>query len=243
MLTTTELDQFARNYYLATDIADHRLEHQIQLDSIPRILSHVDPGSRILELGYGDGLLTEALQQRFHGAQLLEGSDLLCERARAKHEGIIVHNALFETFAPEQPYDTVLALHVLEHLDDPALILRRIGRWLAPGGTVVIVVPNRQSLHRRLALRMGLIAELDELSARDHLVGHQRVYDFYDLERDVASAGMRVRCRFGSFLKTLPNSMMLGFGEDLLTALDAVSDELPPELLANIGLVAEQAPG
>lgn len=240
MLTTTELNQFARNYYLATDIADHRLEHQIQLDSIPRILSHVDPDSRVLELGYGDGLLTEALQQRYPRAELLEGSDLLCERARAKHASLVIHNALFETFAPERPYDVVLALHVLEHLDDPALILRRIGSWLAPGGRVVIVVPNRESVHRRLALKMGMIAKLDELSPRDHLVGHQRVYDFADLERDVASAGMRVRCRFGSFLKTLPNSMMLGFSEDLLTALDSVSDELPPELLANIGLVAEK---
>lgn len=240
MLTTTELNQFARNYYLATDIADHRLENQIQIDSIPRILSHVHPDARVLELGYGDGLLTAALQQHCKRAELLEGSDLLCERARAKHESLVMHQALFETFTPEQPYDTVLALHVLEHLDDPALILRRIGGWLAPGGTVVIVVPNRNSLHRRLALKMGMIAHLDELSARDHLVGHQRVYDFADLERDVVAAGMRVRGRFGSFLKTLPNSMMLGFSEELVTALDGISDELPPELLANIGLVAER---
>jgi hypothetical protein len=85
---------------------------------------------------------------------------------------------------------------------------------------------------------MGVIGQLDELSPRDHVVGHRRVYDFAALERDITAAGLVVSHRFGSFLKTLPNSMMLGFPTTLIEALDGISDELPAELLANIGLVA-----
>jgi hypothetical protein len=86
---------------------------------------------------------------------------------------------------------------------------------------------------------MGLQPALDSLSPRDHLVGHRRVYTMDRLRADVESAGLRVTGEIGWFLKTLPNSMMLGFDEALLRALYGISDELSPRLLANIGVVAE----
>lgn len=241
MLTMADLDGFARDYYLAPAIPDHHIENQMQRDSTPRILAHIPKGAAVLELGYGDGLLTAALQEAGFKADLLEGSSILCQHAQKQHgPALQIHHALFETFTPNRTYDAILALHVLEHLDDPRAILRRIATWLAPGGTLVIVVPNRASIHRRVALRMGLIDALDDLSPRDHLVGHRRVYDLATLENDAAAAGLAVETRFGSFLKTLPNSMMLAFPEPLLTALDAISEELPPDLLANIGITAKK---
>ena len=238
MLTTETLDGFARAYYLAPDIADHRIENRMQMDGAARIVGLIPPGARVLELGTGDGLLTAALVGAGVDVELLEGSALLCGRARAAHPGLVVHEAMFETFSAAGQYDVVLALHVLEHVDDPVALLRRVVTWLRPGGIAVLVVPNRQSIHRRVALQMGLIGRLDELSARDHLVGHLRVYDLVGLEADASAAGLVPRARFGAFLKVLPNSMMLGHPDALLTAIDAVSAELPPELLANIGLVA-----
>jgi SAM-dependent methyltransferase len=239
MLTEENLDDYARRYYLADDILDHRLENRMQIDSAARLLSRLAPNSSVLELGYGDGLLTQALHESGFDADLLEGSPLLCARARELHgPDLRIHQALFEEFSPSHPYDVILALHVLEHVDQPVTLLRHIAGWVRPGGTVVLVVPNRASVHRRVALEMGLIGALDELSPRDHLVGHQRVYDLDQLEQDTRAAGLEPRERFGSFLKVLPNSMMLNYEDALLTAIDSVSATLPPELLANIGLVA-----
>ena len=241
MLTIEKLDDFARRYYLANDIVDHRLENRMQIDSAARLLSELEPGCSVLELGYGDGLLTRALHEAGFGADLLEGSPLLCAHARAIHgPDLQIHQALFEQFSPTRLYDAVLALHVLEHVDHPVQLLRRISQWVRPGGTILLVVPNRSSIHRRIALQMGLIGALDELSPRDHLVGHQRVYDLAALTQDVTAAGLEPQTRFGSFLKVLPNSMMLSYSDDLLRAIDAVSAELPPELLANIGLTARK---
>lgn len=239
MLTTEALDDFARRYYLATDVQDHRIENRMQIDSAARLLGRLPPGASVLELGYGDGLLTQALCDGGYDAELLEGSPLLCARARARHgPALWVHEAMFEAFSPERPFDAVLALHVLEHVDDPVGLLARIAGWVRPGGLVLLVVPNRASIHRRVALRMGLIGALDELSDRDHLVGHQRVYDLDTLEAHAVAAGLEPVARFGSFLKVLPNSMMLGHSDALLTAIDAVSAELAPDLLANIGIAA-----
>ena len=241
MLTVEKLDDFARRYYLSNDVADHHLENRMQIDSAARVLNHIPQGASVLELGYGDGLLTQALRDAGIDAELLEGSPLLCARAEAVHgPGLSIHQAMFEDFRPRQLYDVVLVLHVLEHVDEPTLLLSRISEWVKPGGIVLLVVPNRSSIHRRLALQMGMIQALDELSPRDHLVGHQRVYDLETLEQDAIAAGLAPRKRFGSFLKVLPNSMMLEYSDALLTAIDAVSAELPPETLANIGLVAQK---
>ena len=40
------------------------------------------------------------------------------------------------------PYDAVVCSELLEHLDEPATALERIARSLAPGGTIVVTVPN-----------------------------------------------------------------------------------------------------
>jgi SAM-dependent methyltransferase len=239
MLSAQDLDRFAREYYLSDDIADHGIENTLQRASAPRILNQLAPGERVLEMGYGDGLLTAELVRRGLALELLEGSPLLSEEAKRRHgDKITVHRGMFEDFAAGPIYDSVLALHVIEHVSEPVTTLRQIARWLRPGGKLILVVPNRSSVHRDVALRMGLIGALDELSPRDLLVGHLRVYDFAMLEADLAGAGFRVEHRFGSFLKTVPNSMMMNYPEALLNALDAISDSLPPEILANIGVRA-----
>jgi hypothetical protein len=71
---------------------------------------------------------------------------------------------------------------------------------------LVVLAPNRQSIHRRVALRMGLIGALDELSPRDRLVGHLRVYELTTLEAELATAGLVVEHRFGGSLKPCPTA-------------------------------------
>jgi SAM-dependent methyltransferase len=239
-LTAEALDAYARDYYLAQDVPDIGIEELQQQLSMRRIADAVAGCERVLEMGYGTGLTTRELQLAgVRGLELLEGSPMLAEQARAAHPGLVVHVGLFEGFAPQPPFDAVLALHVFEHVDDPRALLGHVRTWLRPGGRLVVAVPNAESLHRRLAVRMGLQPELDSLSARDRLVGHRRVYTMDRLREDVAAAGLRVTGEIGWFLKTLPNAMMLDFDESLLRALYDVSDELSPRLLANIAVVAE----
>jgi hypothetical protein len=120
-------------------------------------------------------------------------------------------------------------------------ILSNVATWLAPGGGVVAAVPNAQSLHRQLAVSMGLQPAIDHLSPRDHLVGHQRVYTLDELAADFEAAGLVVEQRFGYFVKIVPNSMMREWSPDLMRALTTISDKIPPHLLANIGVVARKA--
>jgi 2-polyprenyl-3-methyl-5-hydroxy-6-metoxy-1,4-benzoquinol methylase len=240
-LTPADLESLAHEYYLSGEIADLDIEELAQRRSIRQLVAALGDSQRVLEMGFGTGVITASLLDAGVDLEVVEGAPSLCATARERHPGLRVHESMFEAFTPEQPYDAVLALHVVEHVDDPVPLLRHLAGWLRPDGRLIVVVPNAESLHRQLAVRMGLQPTLDTLSARDHLVGHRRVYGLAGLRADLAAAGLGVTAEFGYFLKTVPNGMMLDWPVELLEALNAISDDLPARLLANIGVVARLA--
>ena len=242
-LTPDALDDYAREYYLSGTVDDVRIEEQQQTLVYERLARQTLGGcARVLEMGYGTGISARVLTAAGVPVEIVEGSPLLVDAARAAHPGLAVHASMFETFEPGPVFDAVLAMYIAEHVDDPPSLLRTVARWLRPGGLLVVAVPNAGSIHRRLAVRMGLQEQLDSRSPRDHLLGHQRVYTLETLRADVEQAGFSVRDEMGWFLKALPNAMMLDYSEELLAALHDLSEELPAELMANIAIVAE-APG
>jgi 2-polyprenyl-3-methyl-5-hydroxy-6-metoxy-1,4-benzoquinol methylase len=242
-LTPASLDAYADTYYLNSEIADVDIEELGQRLSVDRTVASIAGARRVLEMGYGTGLITAELLARGIPIEILEGSPKLCEVARERHgpAGLVVHEALFEEFIAPQPYEAVLAMHIAEHVDDPVALFAMVHNWLAPGGSVVVVVPNAESLHRRLAVRMGLQKHLDDLSPRDRLVGHQRVYSLERLRADLAGAGFTAVEEFGYQLKTVPNSMMADWPRELLAALIEISEEIPPAMLANIAIRATRS--
>lgn len=56
---------------------------------------------------------------------------------------------------PDETFDVVVCGDVLEHLVAPDAALARITRWLAPGGAVVVSVPNIANWQSRLRLLRG----------------------------------------------------------------------------------------
>jgi SAM-dependent methyltransferase len=68
------------------------------------------------------------------------------ERARRRH-GLHVHlGALSELVLPGSTFDVVTMSHVIEHVPDPLALLRECHRLLKPGGRLIAVTPNANSL-------------------------------------------------------------------------------------------------
>ena len=233
-----ELERIATEYHLNEEIRDKFIEDICQEYCCDWLQSLILPNDRVVELGYGEGITLERLSGLPAHYAMVEGAPSLLEIVRQRHPRVEAIGALFEEYRPSKPFDKLLALHVLEHVDDPVTLAKHLATWLEPDGEIVVVVPNKESLHRRLAVIMGLTPELSTLSPRDHLVGHQRVYDLDGLEADLRTAGFEPFERRGFFLKTLPNSMMIGHTPELVQALNVIGDHLPSEMLANIAVRA-----
>lgn len=236
------IELYAERIYIDDSTGENFIENIIHSTNLPMLLDRLNHDAftqPVLEMGYGEGTITEPLTQAGLAVEIVEGSAKLCESAKEKFgDKVKVHCSYFEDFHPAVKYKTVLSLHVLEHVDNPGEVVKKMYGWLEPSGQVIAVVPNSESLHRQLAVMMGLQERNESLSPRDKIVGHQRVLDISQLTTLFEDAGFRVTSVFGYFLKTVPNSMMTGWSPELIRALTRISSELPPNLMANIGLVA-----
>ena len=238
-VTEGVLDTLAKEYYTNDDVKDHHLENFVKIQSAPLVTRYIPEGARVIEMGVGDAVMTPEFMKYGIKPDIVEGSGILVKNARAKFPGLTVIHSMFETFVPEAPYDVALCLHTLEHVDDVPDLLGHARSWLKEGGIMIAIVPNAESIHRQLAVTMGLQKKNNDLSARDHMVGHLRVYTMDELRRDFEISGFRIEDEFGYFLKTLPNSMMLDYSDALLEGLCRVSS-VPARLLANIGVCARK---
>lgn len=242
---TAQIEDFAQNIYLNQALVqNNRVEDLMDICALEQLLQlanlqgHTQP---ILEMGYGTGLNLRELVER-HGLHIdmVEGSEALCAQARALYgERIGVFCSFFEHFTSKKKYDHILAMHVLEHVDSPVQVLQQMRHALSPHGRIIALVPNALSLHRRLAVHMGLQEQLDTLSERDHLVGHQRVFTPNSLAASFTQAGFVIEQTFGFGIKLLPYSMMADWSDELIRACVQISPDLPAELLGNIGLIAK----
>ena len=238
--TTKNLDDIAGNYHLSAEAKDKEHDERFQQYSFEWITRETLGAKNILEMGFGEGNFTKMLLDKGHEVDIIEGSKLLADQAKARYgDKVRVHHGLFDEFKPVQKFDRILATNILEHVDDPVAVLTSTRRWLKPDGRVLITVPNAESLHRRLAVLMGLQPRLDTLSPRDHVVGHQRVYDLDTLTADVHRAKFKILSTTGFVLKILPYSMMKDFSEPLLDAFHKISPQLDPRILTSLGMVLE----
>jgi len=106
-------------------------------------------GKRVVDVGCGGGLLAEAMAAK--GAKVtgidLGGSNLEVARLHLLESGLEVdyRQISAERLAEESPghYDLVTCLEMLEHVPDPASVVRACAALVRPGGTVVFSTINR----------------------------------------------------------------------------------------------------
>ena len=185
-------------------------------------------GPKVLELGYGNGYWTQKLVEFGFEVTVVEGSSILAKRCKEKYgKTVNVIHSLYEEYAPKEFYDTIIASCVLEHVKNCEIFLSLLKSWLKDDGNLHIVVPNALSLHRRVGLKMGLLAHLLQLSPQELEVGHQHTFTPEIFKAQLEKSGLRVNFIRGIFVKPLSSIQMIEWSDDLLNAFNELSDELP----------------
>ncbi len=195
-------------------------------------------GGPVLELGPAEGVMTEQLVRDTADLTVVEGSELFCQRLRQRFPRVAVHHALFESFETPRRFQTIVLGHVLEHVEDPVAVLRRVAGWLADDGLIFAAVPNARSLHRQAAVSMGLLAQEDALNALDLHHGHRRVFNPESLRAAFTQAGLAIDAFGGYWLKPLSNGQLeAGWTQAMLDAYMQLGERYP-DIAAEIYVVA-----
>lgn len=176
---------------------------------------------RLLSLGVGHryvvkGLL-DALGERLSRYLIVEGSpeiiELFNQELMPPPQVQLVHS-YFEDFDTDERFDIIEMGFILEHVDDPGVVLSRFRRFLAPGGRMMIAVPNAYSMHRLIGHQAGLMTDLHSLSDADRALGHRRYFDPAQLEALIAEHGLEVVDRAGLMLKPFTTGQLTALNLD-----------------------------
>lgn len=143
--------------------------------------------------------------------------------------GLELIEAYFESFVDSERFDAIEAGFVLEHVDDPALLLRHLRGLLREDGRLFVAVPNARSLHRVLGHEAGLLPDLYALSPADLELGHRRYFDLERLVKLVGECGWSVQSRAGLMLKPFTTRQMeqLALPAEVWRALQQVAEGYP----------------
>ena len=176
----------------------------------------------LLELGSFKGDFTKKFLPYFEDITCVEASDetiKIAKKELGNKVGFI--NSLIETAILPTKYDNIILTHVLEYIDNPVSLLKKINvEWCSDNGRLFLVCPNANAPSRQIAVKMGLITHNSAVTQAEIEHGHRITYTLDTLERDVKAAGLDVVHRSGIFFKALIN-----FQWDKLLNTDIISKE------------------
>jgi glycosyltransferase involved in cell wall biosynthesis/phospholipid N-methyltransferase len=138
-------------------------------------------GEAVLEIGAGTGNLTMQLVPRTLywasdiNPQYLQYLDTLTQSRPYLRVGF-TDGERAQSYPPDQKFDTVICLNVVEHLADDLRALRNIRRALVAGGRAIILVPSGPWLYGTL----------------DKVLGHYRRYTREQLAALAGRAGFSI---------------------------------------------------
>jgi len=153
------------------EVMDDAVNYNAYLSRLVR--AYALPTDRILDFGAGIGTFSLPLKR--------DGFDITCVESDPRQLQRVTENGVpgFSDLAavPDETYDYIFTLNVLEHIEDDQAALRDLAKKLKPGGRLLIYVP----------------AFLVLFSSMDRAVGHYRRYRLVDLSRKVGTAGFEIK--------------------------------------------------
>ncbi|MGB7156527.1 MAG: class I SAM-dependent methyltransferase [Tepidisphaeraceae bacterium] len=184
MPASTQLKLLPQSFYIGVNRDDPiRFYHLPLLGRMYRrrvelCLDECRGGQRVLEIGFGSGMTFLNLNEKYreiHGLDLTADVNAVASAYRARGvESSLFNGDIVSMPFPDQHFDTVLLISILEHLkaDQLAQAMAEVRRVLKPGGQMVYGVP----VERRLMAFMFRVLGFD---IREH---------HFSSEQDVAAA-------------------------------------------------------
>jgi SAM-dependent methyltransferase len=152
-----EVSEFERIYpadYHAFDFSEkdfgivHKIRSRLEAKRLLESCKDLPDDARILDIGCGDGFHLNLLKKYGRPGWTLEGVDIDRRAAEmAEKSGLKVHTGSIESLdLPENSFDLAFMIQTIEHVERPETILAAALRVLKPGGKLIVVTDNTDSI-------------------------------------------------------------------------------------------------
>lgn len=194
------------------------------------------PVGSMLGLGIGHATtvygLLDLVGHSIQHLDIIEGSNEIIESFLDEVRlpaGVNIINGMFETFDTGKIYDAVEMGFILEHVDDPAVVLEYVRTKMATDSVLFAAVPNALALHRRLGQAAGLLRDPYALSEYDLQLGHKRYFDLDSFKAIIQDHGYTIDATTGLLLKPFATAQLtrLELSADIYRGLVTVGTAYP----------------
>jgi 2-polyprenyl-3-methyl-5-hydroxy-6-metoxy-1,4-benzoquinol methylase len=210
-------DEYAEgDRYLVEDRIDnafHRRRSECTRALLRQALADGPAEPRILDLGCGQGHLTEEIRAEFPGAQIAacDYSLSAIEYAAPRFPEIefAVADAMDPPYPPES-FDAVICNNIWEHVPDPLRLLAAVRRVLRMGGCVVISTPSRYHFYNLMRGLMGKrLGRISPMHVTEYSVGQVKEQLRFGGFEFLAVTSMRIPVTAGTLRRKLAVHVLL----------------------------------
>ena len=245
----SQIGSYSLDALVDTYDIDNIYEQYKRLEFLEKLSRYVNLSqSKVVEFGSATGQMTKLLSTVAQAVVAVDGSGefiAIAKKKVADAANVTFYRSYFEEFSLAEKFDCLIMHHVLEHIENPLLLLAKAKDLLAEDGVVAFSVPYAQALSRQLAVKMGLLSSVHELTDNDKRHGHYRVYDWSLLEGQVKESGYQIVGRHGLSFKLFADKQNVAMlereiiGPGQIKGLWLLGDEMP-EVAGAIMIVAKK---
>jgi ubiquinone/menaquinone biosynthesis C-methylase UbiE len=145
------------------DDAKVNMPETVQRDlELSFVFKHLWPGARLLEVGCGNGYVTQQLRTRVAQVDAFDRSEKMIERARSSYgetNNRFFRDNVLDLENADEPYDIALCVRVLinlRNLEQQQTAVRSIARMLRPGGRLILIEGYRDGFDAINSLRQSI---------------------------------------------------------------------------------------
>lgn len=155
--------------------AEPILEPILRRLRLSKVLKHIPPNVILLDIGCG----TKATFLRYVSPRIQKGVGVDFKVDPFESENLTVSQLRFsgQLPFPDDTFDVVTMLAVLEHIEYEAAMVKEIYRVLVPGGKLILTVPSvwAQPVLEFLAYRLKIVSE-EEIRDHKRYYNRQKLY-------------------------------------------------------------------
>ncbi len=156
---------------------------------IPELVRRLSPPGRVMDVGCDEGYAARHLVTYGFQVYGIDKNPATLEKAARYYQKTILADLEKDLTTTDGPFEVIIFADILEHLTDPAAVFQHFTALLAPGGLVVVSVPNVAHWYVRLSLLRGRF-DYSERGILDRT--HLRFFTLRTARRFLEEAGFRI---------------------------------------------------